>query len=174
MNGEEFTLITVHFDGKDSAVFPIPRDAAAVYSATERTEDRANGTFGISLGLTETPWSRIHESVWTENNTTVRIEGNPDEMMIQYNDGTAAEPVWVTVPDRPRSGVPVYVMEKEGVTNAVYIVSRTNDAPSVRYKPRATTMDTVSAWVQDARHLPDRVLRNAGLNVDVPFLGGGS
>jgi len=167
IDGREYTLITVTFDGAESAVFPIPEDAVAAYSAAERTENRTNSTFGIDLGLTPTPWSYVETSVFTENNTVVRIEGDPDEMMLQYNAGTGEDPEWLTVPDGQKRNVPVYSMEKEGVDGAVYVVSATEEPPEIRYKTRSSWGDRVSVWVREARALPDRILD--GLGVDLPF-----
>lgn len=167
-----YTLITVHFDGEGSAVFPIPADAVAVYSAAERTENRTNSTFGISLGLTPTPWSRVPDSVFT-NQTSVRIEGNTDKMMIQYNDGTAEAPEWLRVPDEQTRTAPVYQMKREGVEGAVYVVSQTTDAPPIRYKQRATLADDINLYAREARSLPRRLVEGVGLDVpevDIPFM----
>jgi hypothetical protein len=168
MDGKEYTLITVTFDGSESAVFPIPEDAVAAYSAAERTENRTNSTFGIDLGLTPSPWSYVDQTVFSENNTVVRIEGDPDEMMLQYNAGTGEEPEWLAVPDGQKRNVPVYSMEKEGVDGAVYVVSTTEEPPEIRYKLQSSWGDRASVWVREARALPERILD--GLNVDVPFL----
>lgn len=168
MNGDTFTLLTVTFDGADSAVFAIPEDAVAVYSASERTEERMNSTLGVDLGITPSPWSEIPPTVFG-NKTAVRIEGNPDDMMIQYNAGTASEAEWLSVPDEPKDGVPVYRMQKEGVDNAVYVVTRTTDTPAVRYKTQSTMGDRVSMYIREAKSLPSRIAE--GIGVDLPDMG---
>lgn len=168
IDGEQYTLITIEFDGAESAVFPIPEDAIAVYSTAENTEERTNDTLGVELGLTPSPWSTINPEVFTGNSTSVRIEGNPEETMTQYNAGTPAEPEWVPIPDGQRRNVPVYRMQKDGVENAVYVVSATTDPPQVRYKKQATYGDKVGGWVTDAQKLPDRIIGET--DVDIPFL----
>lgn len=168
-DGETHTLLTVTFEGKDSAVFPIPEDAIAVYSASERTEKNVNSTFGIDLGVTPSPWSEIEPSVF-ENETAVRIEGEPEKMMIQYNDGTAQNPEWLHVPEGQKSGVPVYQMQKDGVDGAVYVVSTSSDAPTIRYKTQATWGDKISVWTREAESLPERVSEGLGFEPpDFPF-----
>lgn len=163
ISGRTYTLLTVTFDGADSTVFAIPEDAIAVYSATERTEDRVNSTFGIDLGVTPSPWSEIPPSVFG-NETAVRIEGEPDSMMVQYNDGTAEDPKWLSVPTDPKDGVPVYRMQKDGVDGAVYVVSKTTENPTIRYKTEATLGDRISVAVREARNLPSRVLDGLGID----------
>lgn len=170
MNGETYTLLTVTFDGADSAVFAIPEDAIAVYSASERTEERMNTTFGIDLGITPSPWSEIPPSVFG-NETAVRIEGDPDDMMIQYNAGTASDPEWLSAPDEPKDSAPVYRMQKDGVDNAVYVVSRTTDTPTVRYKTQSTMGDRVSMYVREAKSLPSRIVEGVGVDLsDIDIL----
>lgn len=170
LDGETYTMLTVTFDGQDSAVFPVPEDAVAVYNAAKRTENRTNSTFGVNLGLTPTPWDYIQPSVLSENDSSVRIEGNPDTMMLQYNAGTASDPVWLTVPESEKRNVPVYRMERDGVDNAVYVVSTTTDAPELRYKTQSSLGDRVSSWVRGAKHLPDRILDGLDISVDLPFM----
>lgn len=169
VDGADYTLITVTFEGEGAAVFPIPKDAVAAYRAVEKTENRTNSTFGIDLGLTKSPWSYVDSGVLAGNDTTVRIEGDTETMMIQYNDGTAEEPVWLNVPDGDRRGKPVYTMQKDGVDGAVYVVSTTSDPPELRYKEKSTLGDRVSASIRDARTLPDRILRGVGSDRDIPF-----
>lgn len=168
MDGEKHTLLTVTFDGDGAAVFPIPEDAVAVYQSSERTEKRVNETFGIDLGITPSPWSTIPGSLF-ENQTAVRIEGDTEKMMIQYNAGTAENPEWLMVPDDPKDGVPVYSMEKDGVEGAVYVVSKSADTPAIRFKTKTTWGDKVSVWVSEAESLPDRLTE--GLGIDLPDLG---
>lgn len=170
IDGGTYTLLTVTFDGEESAVFPIPEDAIAVYRASERTEDNVNSTFGISLGVTPTPWSEVPESVFG-NETAVRIEGEPSKMMIQYNAGIAGEPQWLSVPDEQKSGVPVYRMEKEGVDGAVYVVSRTNETPTVRYKTQSNIGDRVSLYIREAQSLPGRIADGFGFELPDIDLG---
>lgn len=172
MDGRQYTMLTVTFDGDGKAVFPIPEDAIAVYSASENTEDRVNTTFGIDLGITPSPWSQIPGSVFG-NKTAVRIEGDSEKMMIQYNDGTKDNPNWLVVPDEQKSTVPVYRMEKEGVNGAVYVVSQTNETPSIRYKAESTWGDKASVYLREARNLPGRIADGFGVDlpdVDLPFM----
>lgn len=172
MDGGKFSLITVTFDGKDSAVFPIPEDAVAVYRVSERTEENVNSTFGVDLGLTPTPWSQVDSSVFG-NDTAVRMEGEPDDMMIQYNDGSSESAEWLKVPDEPTDGVPVYRMEKEGVSGAVYVVSRTTDPPQIRYKTKSTWGDEVSLMWREAKSVPDRIAGGFGWELPDISLGFG-
>jgi len=170
MDGETYTLLTVTFDGSDSAVFPIPEDAVAVYQYSEQTEENVNSTFGFSLGLTPSPWEEIPPSVFG-NETAVRLEGD-ESMMIQYNAGTAKSPEWLSVPDEKKDGIPVYRMQKEGVENAVYVVSATNDTPTVRYKTRSTLGDKISLWTREAKSLPGRIMDGIGVDLpNIPTLG---
>lgn len=167
IDGETYTMVTVEFDGAESAVFPIPADAVASYKAAENTENRTNSTFGVDLGLTTTPWNTIPPEVFA-NDTTVRIEGDPEKIMIQYNAGTPDDPEWAPIPTRDRRNVPVYRMEREGVDDAVYVVSSTADAPGIRYKEEATPRDRVGGWATDAKRLLPEVGDSIG--IDIPFL----
>lgn len=168
MDGERFTILTVTFTGAEQAVFPVPADAVAVYSAAENTENRTNSTFGIGIGLTPSPWESVQSEVFTANDTAVRIEGNPEKMLIQYNTGTPQDPEWVPVPKSERRAVPVYRMKKQGVSDAVYVVSTSTNAPELRYKTEATFGDKLGGWVNGARSLPSRI--EDGLGVDIPIL----
>lgn len=171
VDGKTYTLITVTFSGKDSAVFPVPEDAVAVYSAAERTEKQTNSTFGIDLGLTPSPWSRVPDGVFG-NETAVRIEGDTEKMMIQYNAGTSENPEWLMVPDEPTRNVPVYWMTKEGVDGAVYVVSKTSEPPAVRYKTQSSYGDKVSVWWREASSIPGRIADGFGWelpDVSLPF-----
>lgn len=163
-NGEQFTLITVTFQGEDTAVFPLPEDAVAVYSAAERTEKNTNATFGIDLGLTPSPWSRVPDGVFG-NRTAVRIEGNPDTMIIEYNDGTPEDPYWLTVPGDRKRNVPVYTLEKDDVPGAVYVVSTTEDPPAIRYKAKASWGDRVGLAIREARSIPSRIADGFGMEL---------
>lgn len=168
-DGREYTVITVRVSGNDSAVFPVPVDAQAVYTAASNTENRTNSTFGIDLGLTATPWNRVPDTVFT-NETAVRIEGNPDKIMVQYNAGTPNDPNWLMVPDKPTRTDPMYLMRKDGVENAVYVVSENSDPPAVRYKERTTWGDNVGVWIREAKSLGDRI--TDGIGIDIPSLFG--
>lgn len=171
-NGKRYTLLSVTFTGAGGVVFPIPEDAVAVYRVSENTESRVNTTFGIDLGLTPSPWSHVEDGVFA-NETAVRIEGDPETMMIQYNDGTADNPTWLTVPEGERRNVPLYRLQKEGVDGAVYVVSKTNDPPAVRYKTKTTFGDDVSVWYREAKHIPRRISDGIGFNLpslDLPFM----
>lgn len=170
IDGEVYSMVTVTFDGAESAVFPIPEDAVASYSVAASTENRTNETFGVNLGLTPTPWKTIPPEVFA-NETTVRIEGNPDKIMIQFNAGTPEDPEWAPIPSRERASVPVYRMERDGVDNAVYVVSSSADAPAIRYKKESNPRDKWGGWATDAKRLLPEVGDTFGVDIPLTTLG---
>jgi len=173
IDGERYTMITVTFDGSGSAVFPIPEDAKVAYSYAERAENVSSGVFGVDLGLTKSPWSYMNESVLDGEDITARIETNSTEdLMVEYNAGTASDPVWLKVPDKPKDGVPVYTMQKSGVENSVYVVSRTSEPVQVRFKENGGVRDDVGAMKRDAEHILSSVTEDVGISLpDISVFG---
>lgn len=176
IDGERYTMITVEFSGKGSAVLPIPEDARVAYSYTERVENVSSGVFGVDLGLTKSPWTYMNESALDGSDVSARIDTNSTEdLMIEYNAGTPSDPTWLKVPDSPKDGVPVYRMQKSGVEGAVYVVSRTADPVQVRFKENGGVRDDVAAWKRDADHILSSVTEGAGINLpEIPFFGSDS
>lgn len=177
-NGTEYTLLTITFHGQDSVIFPVPADAVAVYSYTERVENKTNRTFDVDLGLTGSAWEYIPPSVLggnkTTDRTTVRIDENPETTMIQYNAGTSRDPLWLNVKEGKSGNNPVFLMKKRGVDGSVYVVSATNTPPRVRYTTDPSVGAKIGAKVRGARHIPSKILD--AFNVDLSnilFLGGG-
>lgn len=154
-----YTSVVVTAPANERVAFEIPERSQAVYYAIERTNERTDEFFGIRLTGEKEPWTRIEESSLSGSNSTVQIRGDPEKMIIQYDaDSSPASESWLQVPTAENDpDAPVYRMEKEGVDDTIYVISRVSEPPTVRYKENAGPFDGLSSAIEDIKQIDDRL-----------------
>lgn len=136
----DYTVLTITFDGPTNATFKLGKSAGYVFGGREYVSDKVNNTTGISLpsfgeSSAEGSWQYIERARLSGENTTVAIQTGGGGVMVQYDTSRAhKESRWVSVPKCSRETRPVCVYRKDGVNDTVYIMSPASDPPQVRYK----------------------------------------
>lgn len=133
----EATIVTVRYDGRTDAVFPVPKTASWTFATRDYSTDIVENRTDVeipSLG-SQSEWHYIERSRLQGNNATVRLAGD-DALTIQY-DISGVGDRWVDVPDctsAQGSNTPVCRFDRAGVDQYTFVLLRTADPPSIRYK----------------------------------------
>ena len=142
----EVTVVTVRFDGRTDAVFPVPKTASWVFATRDYTGDILENQTSVeipSLG-SRSEWHYVDESRLHGNNATVKLLANED-LVVQYDAGRRGER-WLPVPDCTSAkgeDHSVCRFTREGVDEHVFLLLRTEDPPAIRYKTDTGPLDSV-------------------------------
>lgn len=164
------SAVTVHLSGPTDAVWGIQRAASTVYSARDRGKSFVENVTGFDLPTlsTSTQWEYIGSEDFGQNRSTVAIDTNGSDTMIQFNKGSERDQHWVPVPKCSKtsaSEAPVCRFSKAGDDRRVYILSRvvtnSTDTPTVRYASDTGPLAGVRSAINDleriARDIPKRI-----------------
>lgn len=133
----EVTVVTVRFDGRTDAVFPVPRTASWVFAAHGSSRDIVENETDVEipdLGSRQ-EWHYVDDSRLTGNNATVKLVASED-LTIQY-DRSGDGDRWLPVPrcsTKKGGDTAVCQFDREGVDDYTFILLKTEDPPSIRYK----------------------------------------
>lgn len=130
-----YTAITVQFDGEADAVFAVPKAASFVFFGRSKARSSVENATGYEPPqiASSGSWAIVPDGQ-LDGNASYPINASKGHV-VQYNAGSSAEEDWVSVPGcGVRSGAPVCLYEKAGVDDKLFVLSRTSDAPTVRFK----------------------------------------
>ena len=129
-----YTAVTIAVEEPTDVVFPIPKAASFVFAGRARSRGVVTNATGYEPpSITADGEWQIVPSEELEGDASYPINAS-DGATIQYNEGTTAEPRWLTVPDCDGGDQEVCRYEKVGVDDTKYVLSRTTDPPPVRFK----------------------------------------
>lgn len=160
----EFTV-----NAGETVVFDVPEVAQAVYRQLQQKQTRLEQLTGWSMSRDKEPWKRIDPEALSGSNSTVRIEGEPnkDDISVQWDSDSGPEEAWINAPKSP-DNAPVYVMEKEGMDNTVWVISTAKNPPPVRYKINDSAKDGFWSAVRDVKSGEGRFERWTGVDLPNP------
>jgi|GEM_PF-434625 hypothetical protein len=154
-----YTAVTVAFDGREDAVFALPKQTEFVFWSRDRSREVINETVGYQPPRLATggEWEYIDPSELTANET-VPIEADGG-VTIQQDDSDPAtdESNWIGVPQCSRSSDAVCTYEVDGNPNTEYLLTQSSDPPAVRYKTGTDPTERGWAIIRDLESIPDRV-----------------
>lgn len=152
-----YTSVEMTFEGRGTAVYAIPKDATASYWAIERINDRTERVGGITLWSSGTSWQTINQSAFAEN-PAVELKTVPDRTVVQYDTTPEQETAaWAPVPEDKDATAPVYVMQPADANKTLYVVSKRDNPPQVRYRVRGTGLGRVDAAIDQLRTIDEQV-----------------
>jgi hypothetical protein len=156
------TRVTVTFTGQTDAVIPISREAAVVFEVRDKARGRIENVTGIDLPELSSSgdWQRLPSDALTGNTTTATIARNGAKtVLVQYNAaGNDSEARWLSMPACSASESAPVCRFSNGDTNTVRVLSRTQDAPAVRYRRGGGLLAQAEAAVNELLEVPDRIL----------------
>lgn len=164
-DGGEYTAVTVTVDGETDAVFPINKVASSLFQVKDATSSRVENFTGISLpsvlGGGGTEWQYVNESALAGNETTVAIEQPDEGLTVQFDSTpTATGESWINTPAcSDSSSTPVCSFERSG-DDKLYVLSRSDDAPAIRYRAGGAPMFGVESALNDLERAADRFLED--------------
>lgn len=150
------TAVQVHFDGEGEAIFPVARQASAVFSI----RDSVNSWWAEETGMdlpqlsdANSQWEYVPTSQLTGEPPTVAIDPEgKDDPAIQYDAANAKDPSdkeWRTVPDcdtTPGEDAGICQFTRDG-DEKLYLMGQEEPAPDIRYKYNPSLMDRARAAV---------------------------
>lgn len=164
VRGGEYLQIVVHVDEPATVVLPIHWHSEVTYGVISTYEERLAAVTG---GQKE--W-RYLDSSGLEREVPVAVEvESTEDVVVQYDD-TPEEPeeTWINAPRGDGDEVFWYAPDSED-GSTIYVVSRTETAPSVRIMDRGGAREKSEGWINDARQIPDRI--RGGLSDPLETLG---
>lgn len=172
-DARNYTSVRVRFDGRSTAVYPIPRDVSVTYNLLARADARTQNWLGVELWSTGTTWQYVNQSAFRDGESaTVSIKAAPSKTILQYDATPASDPTWLTVPSDRGDSAPVYRMQREGVDNTIYVVAETADPPTVRYRAQGGTLGQIDAALDEIMSIPDKIdtaIDDLLSGIDVPW-----
>jgi hypothetical protein len=147
----QYLQVVIEVDGSTDVVLPIHKHSSATYSVLGKYEERFNKLTGADREWRYLETRRLEE----EHAVEVPVE-NPEDVVVHY-DATPNEPeeTWVNAPRGDGDEVYWYAPDSENGT--VYVVSRADEAPSVRIMQGGGWREEVEGHINDARQIPDRL-----------------
>jgi hypothetical protein len=163
----QYTSVTIHVDGPTTAVYAVPSTRGMVASTREKVREAVNRTTGIDLPSLDSggqQWQYIRSSEFDgDDRTTVAIETNNSDDVIQYDAADTGNERWVPVRTCEGSAdEPVCTFQQSEHSNTTYILSTTEDPPPIRYKSDASQVSSVWGGVNDVVNGAKRVAERIG------------
>jgi len=166
----EYTSVTVEFEDKNRACFPISKSSGVYWSMKSDANSWVNNTTGWEMPTFHdeaAQWRAVPETAF-ENSTMYRIPTQGDEVAIQYDAEPGPETHWIRVPecgDVSEQEVCRYT-ESSNATNrenaSVVLMSTKDSPPPVRFKYGSDTSDGMMAGLRDAQGAFDAFLDDLG------------
>ena len=158
-NGQQYTAVTLTLTGETDAVFQVPKAVSGYYAARDTGRTWIENTTGFevpSILSGSTQWERVNPDDLDNQSERVGIEAADRDVMVQYDAGNTSER-WVSVPScENRANEPVCTFTREGDDN-VYVLSKVNETPSVRYKHGSDPVAELKASLNELRGVDDWV-----------------
>ncbi|MFW5956759.1 MAG: hypothetical protein ACOCQY_05085 [Halorhabdus sp.] len=155
------TAVTMTFDEQTDAVFEVPKEANLVFWGRSKSREVVNNTTGYEpphLGEDE-EWQYIPEGQ-LENESTYPVETDEDgDITLQYDtNSTAGVEEWRMVPECSGNDDPVCYYEKAGVDGEVFVLAKTADPPTVRFKQGTDASAKVESSGRELWDIPDKIM----------------
>ncbi|MFP8891836.1 hypothetical protein ACLI4U_19000 (plasmid) [Natrialbaceae archaeon A-CW2] len=157
VRGGDYQSVVIRFDGPGEAVFPAEWVASFSYQNLERIDDRLNNSIGLTI--------RDDNSQWTYVNTTDMAEGpgleideDIEDLTVQY-DATPDSPeeTWINAPEGETFSDDIYYYQRESENGSVFIVSKTDNPPNVRYNVDSTLTDRIRGNLNAIKNIPNKI-----------------
>ncbi|MFD1526039.1 hypothetical protein [Halolamina salina] len=154
--GGEYTSVVLEFDGPADVVLPAKWYDSMSYKALERVDQRMNKSVGVTLRGDGSQWNYVTADELTSG-PGYEIGTHSDQLTVQY-DATPDQPeeTWINAPQGESMRQDLYYYTRDSENSTSYIVSKTEDPPTVRYKVNATFMDRLRGNIRDIQLIPDR------------------
>jgi hypothetical protein len=155
-----YTAATVQFDGETDAVFPVPKEASRVVWGRDQSRDIVENSTGYeppSLGSSGT-WQYVPEDQLDGASSYPLNESGG--LTVQYDADRSSAEEWISVPECGESDAPVCTYRKQGVDDRVYVLSRTDDAPDVRFKETDDVRAEGRSIVRELGRIPGEFLED--------------
>lgn len=155
------SVVTMQFDGKTSACWEISREAAVYFQIRDESRSLIEEETGWEIPSVLGSGSEFQymDSSTLRAEDTIPIEGNPDDLTIQYDElaNQSENERWISVSacDGRGSDDAVCRLDNAADGHAILVV-QSGDPPAVRYTSDASVMDRAEAVVDDLRGAPDR------------------
>ncbi|MFC7227777.1 hypothetical protein N0B31_10220 [Salinirubellus salinus] len=134
--GRNGTRVTMTFNGAGCHAFPVSNADSFVFGYSGDLKERVENSTGWSPtipGISGSPdWNLIKGST-LDDRTSVAIPITQENATVQYRVYSDGETRWRPVPESSQESHPVYTMTKDGDPDTTYVVSRTSEAPQVRW-----------------------------------------
>lgn len=159
-----YSTLTVEFDGPADAVFAVPVTADLIFGLQDHERDFVENHTDYEvprLGSTK-GWNYIEQRRLV-GNSTPGIERHPEKALtIQYE---ASDDRWIAVPDCDAvkdGGAPVCTFTRRGASDVVYLLSKTTDPPTVRYKYEAGALSGLASVGDGIAVTIENIMRMVG------------
>ena len=155
--GGEYQSVIVEFDGPADVVLPAKWYDSMSYKALERVDQRLNKSVGVTIRDDGSQW-RYVESESLASGAGYEIGEHADSVTVQY-DATPDSPeeTWVNAPQGESMRQDIYYYTRDSENSTTYIVSKTDEPPTVRYKVNSTLLDRIRGDIRDIKLIPDRL-----------------
>jgi len=156
-----YTSMTVRFEGQTDAVWTIPKAASFVFWGRAKSREVVANTTGYrppQIGANGT-WAYVPDGA-LDGEASYPINTTGEGLTMQYDsagEGPAGEPTWVSVPDCDGGSAPVCQYTKAGVDDQVFVLSKTDDPPPVRWQRGKNLRASGSSIINDLGLIPDRI-----------------
>ncbi|AUV84698.1 hypothetical protein C2R22_24530 (plasmid) [Salinigranum rubrum] len=155
-----YTAVTVRLTGKTDAVFEVPAAASFIFWGRGKAKESVANTTGYEppeIGATATEWRYIPDGQLENSSYPINVtdEATPT---IQYDAEPAqGEQRWLAVPQCGNSDTaPVCTYEKQGIDDKMYVLSRSADAPPVRFQSGTDYASTGRSVWSELETIPSR------------------
>ena len=155
--GGEYTSVIIELDGPADVVLPVKWYDEMSYKALERVDQRLNKSIGVTLRDDGSQWKYV-EGEALASGPGYEIGEDADRVTVQY-DATADSPeeTWVNAPQGESMRQDIYYYTRDSENSTTYIVSKTDNPPTVRYKVNSTLLDRIRGDIRDIKLIPDRI-----------------
>lgn len=153
-----YTAVTIQFSGETNAVFAVPKEASWVFWGRDKSRDVVENSTGYeppTLGSSGT-WQYVPDEQ-LDGASSYPINDS-EGLTIQYNAGGSGSDEWLSVPTCGDDSAPVCTYRKQGVEDRVFVLSKTDDAPEVRFKRSDDVRAQGRSILRELRRVPGEFL----------------
>ncbi|SDJ33166.1 hypothetical protein SAMN05216226_102164 [Halovenus aranensis] len=158
--GDGASAVEVHFEGRESGVFQIKKQASLVFHAREYTQSWLSNQTGIdlpSLAPESDGWEYVPMTELSREEPTFGIRPDGDSLTLQYDAANSSDPngkEWRPLPscDSLTGGdAPVCSFEQEADSETVvYVMTQVENPPDVRFKAEGGFLAQLRASLDEA------------------------